>query len=139
MKIKRFIPALSLLGMSACFAVCSVGVQTWDHGERGDTWETVESYHTYNITNNTQFNQFYDVCYEVMTQMFDHSHVYRKDECKRVIVKPGESTGDVPYHLQVKVNYPKVTNPYYVAIDADTVLRGACEAHQHMIKRLKVY
>lgn len=137
--MKKIVPLIFLLATSSAFAECSTLTQTWDAGNRGDTWDTVESYHVYNIKNNSQFNQFYDVCYELVTQMFDHSHVYRTNECKRVIVKPNSSTGDVPYHLNLKVNYPKVSNPYYAAIDADTVIRGECQAHSHMIKRLKVY
>lgn len=139
MKIRKVLPVLFLLATNSVFATCITTTQTWDAGTPGDRWGDVESYHVYNITNDTQFNQFYDVCYELVTQMFDHSHVYRTNECKRVIVPPNSSTGDVPYHLNLKVNYPKVTNPYHVSIDADTVIRGQCQAHSHMIKRLKVY
>lgn len=136
--MKKTIIALALLSSNVAFSTCNTVTQTWDESNQANRWNNVNSYHVYNITNSTPVDQTYQVCYELVTQMFNHTHVYRTNECTNVILKSGQATGDVPHHLNVQVNYPQMGDYYNTAIDADTVIRGECQAHTHVIKRLRV-
>ncbi len=137
MKVK-LIFAIALLS-SQVHASCTAVAKTWDAGAQGNVTTKIYGHNEYSITNDTAVDQNYKICFEISTQMFDHSHKFTNYFCEVVRLNPGSSTGLVMRNPTVDVKYEKVSSRYYVAIDSITEIYGECESLSHDIKRLMVY